>query len=101
MVVTEASDGRQAWELLAASGTPPDLVLTDVVMPEMNGRQLGEAIHTRWPEVTVLYTSAYSEPDMRAHEMLPGDALFLQKPFTPQELVERVSELVLQARGAG
>ena len=101
MMVVEAENGRRAWDLLATASEPPELVLTDIVMPEMNGRQLGDAIGRRWPDVPVLYTSAYAGADMRARGMLASDAPFIQKPFTPDELVGRVSELLREARGGG
>jgi two-component system, cell cycle sensor histidine kinase and response regulator CckA len=97
ITVVEAESGRQAWELLQASSGPPELVLTDLVMPGMNGRELGEALARRWPGVPVLYTSAYPEPDMRLRGMLPEDAPFLQKPFTPDQVVERVNSLLQRA----
>ncbi|HUR93362.1 MAG TPA: PAS domain S-box protein [Gemmatimonadales bacterium] len=100
ITVAEAENGRRAWEMLSTSPDPPELVLTDVVMPDMNGRQLGDAIHQRWPGMPVLYTSAYPGSDMRARGMLPSDAPFIQKPFTPDELVFRVSELLREARRA-
>jgi CheY-like chemotaxis protein len=95
--VMEAENGRHAWDLLAVSAGPPGLVLADLMMPDMNGRELGEAIAREWPEVPVLYTSAYSGADMVARGMLPTDAPFLQKPFTSDELVGRVSELLRPA----
>ena len=98
MAVLEAGDGRLAWSLLERADHPPDIVFTDIVLPGMNGRQLGDAIRARWPDVPVLYTSAYPEPDMRARAMLPHDGHYLQKPFTPDELVARVSALILQTR---
>jgi CheY-like chemotaxis protein len=94
LVVMEAENGRRAWDLLATAAEPPELVVTDLIMPEMDGRRLGDSIRERWPEVPVLYTSAYSGSDMRAQGMLPAEAPFIQKPFSPDELVERVSALL-------
>jgi nitrogen-specific signal transduction histidine kinase/CheY-like chemotaxis protein len=94
LVVMEAENGRRAWDLLATAADPPELVVTDLIMPEMDGRRLGDSIRERWPEVPVLYTSAYSGSDMRAQGMLPAEAPFIQKPFSPDELVERVSALL-------
>jgi PAS domain S-box-containing protein len=96
--VIEAENGRHALDLLAASAAPPGVVLADVMMLEMSGRQLGEAIGRQWPQVHILYTSASPVLDMAASGFLPPDAPFLQKPFTPDELVSRVSELLRQGQ---
>ncbi len=99
LTVMEAENGQRAWHMLTTASVPPELVLTDLVMPDMDGRMLGDAIHRRWPELPVLYTSAYSGSDMRARGMLPNEAHFIQKPFTPDELVGRVSEMLAQLQG--
>ncbi|MEP6687951.1 MAG: PAS domain S-box protein [Gemmatimonadales bacterium] len=99
LMVMEAENGRRAWDMLTAASEPPELVLTDLVMPVMDGRTLGEAIQRRWPELPVLYTSAYPGSDMRARGMLGSEAPFIQKPFTPDELVGRVSEMLVQLKG--
>jgi PAS domain S-box-containing protein len=94
MAVVEAENGRQAWELLEASSGPPELVLTDLVMPEMNGSQLAEAIAARWPAVPVLFTSAYPGADLQAAGLLPPNAPFVQKPFTPDILLDQVTRVL-------
>jgi DNA-binding NtrC family response regulator len=94
MAVVEAENGRQAWELLQASSGPPELVLTDLVMPEMNGSQLAEAIAARWPAVPVLFTSAYPGADLQAAGLLPPNAPFVQKPFTPDILLDQVTRVL-------
>ena len=96
-MVLEAENGQRAWDLLATASEAPELVVTDLVMPEMDGRRLGEAIRRRWPDMPVLYTSAYPGSEMRACGLLLTEAPFIQKPFTPDGLVGRVSAL-LRAR---
>jgi PAS domain S-box-containing protein len=96
--VVGAENGWDAWERLAAGEVLPRLVLADLMMRDMNGRQLGEAIGRQWPEIPVLYTSAFPRPDVVAQGILPAEAPFLQKPFTPDELVGRVSEMLVGER---
>ena len=97
--VMEAENGRDAWERLAAGDVLPELVVADLMMRDMNGRQLGEAIGREWPEIPILYTSAFQHAEIVAQGILPAEAPFLQKPFSPDELVERVSEMLGAARG--
>jgi PAS domain S-box-containing protein len=92
--VMEAENGRRAWTLLSQAAGPPALVLADLMMPDTGGGRLGEAIERHWADVPVLYTSDYPGADIEAREILPAGAPFLQKPFTPDELVVRVRELI-------
>ena len=101
VAVVGAENGWDAWERLAAGDVLPEMVLADLMMRDMNGRQLGEAIGRQWPEIPVLYTSAFPQPDIVAQGILPAEAPFLQKPFSPDELVGRVSEMLVAARERG
>jgi two-component system, cell cycle sensor histidine kinase and response regulator CckA len=69
---------------------PPTLVLTDVIMPGLNGRELSEALTLTQPEVPVLFMSGYTGDDVLARSLLPANAPYIQKPFAPEELVARV-----------
>ncbi len=90
--VLAAGNGPAALRLLDAGGDTIDLLVTDVVMPEMSGGQLAEKIRKRFPTCRVLFMSGYNE-DMAVSHGQPGrtDA-FLQKPFTPQILARKVRE---------
>jgi CheY-like chemotaxis protein len=94
--VIEAADGGAALDLaesLAAEhGESIDLLLTDVVMPGMSGRELARRLRQSQPAVRVLFMSGYSSEAVATHGMLAPDAAFLQKPFSVTELVERVRE---------
>jgi PAS domain S-box-containing protein len=92
--VEEADNGRDALVHLDSLATGPDLIVSDIIMPEMNGHQLAAAVAARWPTLPILFTSAYSDDEMRARGMLPEGAPFLQKPFRPDELVARAAELL-------
>jgi two-component system, cell cycle sensor histidine kinase and response regulator CckA len=85
--VEVAPDGRDALELLTQIETMPDLVLTDVVMPRMGGRELAAELEERGVLVPVLFMSGYQD----GGEM-PDDAryTYIAKPFTPDALVDRV-----------
>jgi PAS domain S-box-containing protein len=91
--VLAAGDGTAALELVRT--TPAvSLVITDVIMPELNGRQLHDALAELRPDVPVLYMSGYSAEAAALRELVPPGAPFLQKPFTTAELAEAVDALV-------
>src|SRR4029450_4852892 len=91
----EAPTARQALQLLERGEPAIDLVITDVVMPETDGRTLGRLIGERHPGLPVLYVSGYPEHDM-FHRGSPSPPLapFLQKPFTQVALVAMVRLLL-------
>lgn len=71
-----------------------ELLVTDVVMPGMNGRVLAERLRIRHPLLKVLYTSGYPSESVRAQVGLPEDVEFLQKPFSLARLEEKVAEIL-------
>jgi CheY-like chemotaxis protein len=88
--VFTARDGREALELAMNDPSRIDLLLTDVVMPHMSGRELAEAIRAKRPSVKVLYMSGYTDDIiLRKGQREPG-ASFMEKPFTTAILAERV-----------
>jgi PAS domain S-box-containing protein len=92
--VIEAGSPSAALRLIDEEAADFDLVVTDVVLPEMNGRELAKAIHARLPGVRVLYMSGYAE-DAFAHDgVLEPDVPVLVKPFTPDELARKVRDLL-------
>jgi CheY-like chemotaxis protein len=93
--VTEAANGREALEATASRAHAPALVVTDVIMPGMAGRELVQRLRERWPDVRVLFTTAYVADETAGHASneLPG--AILRKPFVPAELGAAVREAVL------
>ena len=89
VAVFEAENGREALEILAREDAQPQLVLTDVIMPGLNGRELAEAIAVRHPGLPVLFMSAYAEDDV-TRSLLPEQSTYIQKPFAPDTLVAQV-----------
>jgi CheY-like chemotaxis protein len=85
-----ASNAPEALRMLETLQPAIELVITDVVMPGMSGRDLGDHIARLYPGVPVVYTSAFSEDDVIRRGLLESDRPFLQKPFTPQELARAV-----------
>jgi CheY-like chemotaxis protein len=94
--VLEARDGREAIEVAKEFGDRIDLLLTDVVMPRMNGSELAATL-TRERGVRVLYMSGYTETAMVRGANAPG-AGFLQKPFSPFVLARAVREILDSAK---
>ena len=92
--VLEASDGRAALAELAGAEQTIGLVLSDLVMPRMSGRELGQEIGRRFPGLPVLFMSGYTGEDVRSRGLLEGSAPFVQKPFTPEGLARRVRTLL-------
>ncbi|HEY1192280.1 MAG TPA: ATP-binding protein, partial [Gemmata sp.] len=96
--VTPAASGPAALELVR-SGVRVDLLVTDVVMPEMSGRELAETLRAWSPALKVLFTSGYTDDAVVRHGILHDRVNFLQKPFTSAALAGRV-RAVLDASGA-
>jgi two-component system cell cycle sensor histidine kinase/response regulator CckA len=78
---------------LAADGAPIDLLLTDVVMPGMNGRLLAERLRELRPELKVLFMSGYTDDAVIARGVIDHEMAFLQKPFGADQLAQAVSQL--------
>jgi CheY-like chemotaxis protein len=93
-VVIEADDGEQALRLAAAHHGPIDLMLTDVVMPGMSGRELARHLAPLRPETRVLYASGYTDDAIAHHGVLEAGMNLIEKPFSPDALIRRVQELI-------
>jgi len=91
--VVEATDGAQAWAVYAADPGRFEMVLTDVVMPHMNGFELGNRIAELRPEQKVLYMSGFRDTQLAGAER-ERPRSFLHKPFTPDALLTRVREIL-------
>jgi CheY-like chemotaxis protein len=89
-----AGHGAEALEVMEAAADPVDLVVTDVVMPGMDGRELGRRLSQRWPDLPVLYISAYDVNDIFRRGSPRTSAPFLQKPFPLEGLVTIVRDLI-------
>jgi two-component system cell cycle sensor histidine kinase/response regulator CckA len=98
--VLEARDGQEALELCNAPGQRIDLVLSDVVMPRLGGRELVEQCLTLFPGCRALLMSGYTDDELVRRDVLDSRAAFLAKPFTPEALVRKVRE-ALEAPVAG
>ena len=92
--VLEARDGQEAIRLCEEQKPAIDLLVSDVVMPEMSGRQLTERLLTMVPRLKVLYVSGYTDDAIVRHGVLEPGAAFLQKPFTPKALANKVREVL-------
>ena len=92
--VMEAPNGETALGLAAKHHGPIHLLLTDVVMPGLSGRQLAEQLAQLRPDVKVLYASGYADNAIVHHGILESGIAYLQKPYTPETLGRRVREVL-------
>jgi signal transduction histidine kinase/CheY-like chemotaxis protein len=92
--VLAASNGREALDVVARSPQGFHLLLTDVVMPDMGGRQLADTLLSGRPDLAVLFVSGHAEDVIAHHGVLDPGVHFLAKPFTPAALQEKVRSLL-------
>jgi hypothetical protein len=92
--VLEAPDGEEALNLAEAYEGPINLVLTDVVMPRLSGRDLAERVQASHPEAKVLFMSGYTDDAVVQHGVLSQEVSLLRKPFTPYVLATRIREVL-------
>lgn len=89
-VVIAAARGRDAIKAALRHDAPIHLLVTDVVMPEMSGRELADALRNEFPRLPVLYLSGYTDDAVIRHGVRQSSDAFLQKPFTPLGLARKV-----------
>jgi CheY-like chemotaxis protein len=92
--VHEAEDGFRALDLIRRSSLHIDLVVTDLVMPGMNGKELAMRLRGHFGALKVLYMSGYSDNTPVTGDESQGQATFLQKPFSPEDLIHKVHEIL-------
>ena len=97
--VKEARSGMEAIEFLGTHKEPIDLVITDVVMPGMKGRELGGRLAALRAGIKILYMSAHTEDTVMDLDMLAPGTAFIEKPFSPEELASKVREVLVANKG--
>jgi CheY-like chemotaxis protein len=96
--VLSAGTPEEALRLVAGEEHALDLMVTDLVLPGMSGFDLADRVLEMRPDLSVLYTSGYADADLRAEGRLLERGRFLEKPFTPEELVAAVGQAILRTR---
>lgn len=95
--VLEAENGQEAIRIAKAFGGRIHLLLTDVIMPEMGGKQLAEQMAGLRPATKVLYMSGYSDDGIVRSGILATEMVFLEKPFTRDILLRKVRRILDEA----
>ena len=92
--VIEASEGEEAIRLASSQKQKIDLLISDVVMPKLSGRELWNDLRKRLPTLKVLFISGYTDDSVVRHGVIDGDVAFLQKPFTMRALAAKIREVL-------
>ena len=92
--VLEAASGVEAMQIIEERGAPVDLVVSDVVMPEMDGPTLLGELRKLYPDLKVIFVSGYAEDAFRSNLPEGEEFNFLPKPFSLRQLVETVKQVI-------
>ena len=95
-----AADGMEALKIADDFDGTIHLLVTDVIMPQMNGHELAEKLSVLRPEMKILYVSGYSDNDIGDHGVLDPRFELLQKPFTPQTLARKIRDVIHEGKYA-
>lgn len=95
--VLVAADGEEALALMARHSGPVHLLVTDVVMPRMSGRELADRLRQVKPQVKVLFMSGFTDDAIMQHGVLERGAQFINKPFSAADLTCKVQEVLGKA----
>lgn len=93
-IVLEAKNGTEALAIARSYTGPIDLMITDVVMPQMGGAILAEGLAAERPDMKVLFVSGYAEATVLRHGAIDVTTRFLQKPFSLKVLARKIRELL-------
>jgi two-component system, cell cycle sensor histidine kinase and response regulator CckA len=89
-----SSSAEEALQILREYAAELSIVLTDVVLPALSGHDLVEQIRDNWPHLGIIFMSGYTDEEMRRHGGIGASDAFLEKPFTPEALAQRVREVL-------
>ncbi|MCP4653023.1 MAG: PAS domain S-box protein [Candidatus Omnitrophica bacterium] len=92
--VMEASEGKEALLVAQEANKKIDLLLTDVVMPQMSGKILADEFANLYPETKILFVSGYTDDIALSPDILKGGKAFLQKPFTEETLAHKLRDML-------
>lgn len=92
--ILEAANGKEAIKVYTQNKQKIDLVLTDVIMPEMSGRKLIETLTKSHPDIVALYMSGYTDDAIIKHGVLEPGMAYIQKPFSPNGLIQKVKSVL-------
>jgi two-component system cell cycle sensor histidine kinase/response regulator CckA len=93
--VLQVSGAEEALNLVQSDGTKIDLLLTDVIMPGMSGRELADAFRVHDPQIKVLFQSGHTDDIVVRHGILNAEVAFLQKPYSIDALAKKVRDLLI------
>jgi signal transduction histidine kinase/ActR/RegA family two-component response regulator len=96
--VLEAGDGYQALQIIEQHQGKIHLLLTDVIMPLMNGHELAMRVESRYPDIKVIYMSGYTDDTLAFHGIAQPEIDFIQKPFTRAELGEKLRAVLTTSK---
>ena len=96
--ILNARNSEQALKMAEKHKGNIDLLLTDVIMPGSNGRELAKKMQKIFPAIKILFMSGYTDEGIARHGILDKDAQLIQKPFSIQSLAEKIRELLDQSK---
>ena len=98
-LIVEAGDGAGALRILEQEADSIRLVITDIMMPDMDGYELGRQVVSRWPAIPMLYMSGFSNEEAFRHRVLSASTPFIAKPFDGYSLQRKLQALLPHERG--